>query len=94
MFLSDNRWINVIGVFDFREELKLYGRLNLVNTSTAHASTVVVHYLLPAYTTFVAVNDWTVLQPTATVTAVGGVDLSVSKILLVYVISLYLLSKL
>lgn len=85
-----------VGVFDFREELKLSGRLNLVNTSTAHASTVVVHYLLPTYTTFVAVNEWTVLQPTATVTAAGGVDLSVSKEpnIPVRVFSLYLLSKL
>lgn len=64
-------------ILHFREEMKIYGWLNLANTSTAHASSVVVHYHLPVYCTFVAVNDWTVLQPTATVTASGGVDLTV-----------------
>ena len=57
--------------------MKIYGWLNLANTSTAHASSVVVHYHLPVYCTFVAVNDWTVLQPTATVASSGGVDLTV-----------------
>ncbi|XP_062617688.1 uncharacterized protein LOC134279333 [Saccostrea cucullata] len=57
-------------------ELKLYGTLNLVNTSKAHASSVVVHFLLPPYTSLVALNEWTVLQPSVAVTATGGVDLT------------------
>lgn len=67
----------IYALFRFSHELTLYGRLNLVNTSSAHASSVVVHYLLPTYTAFVAVNEWTVLQPNAAVTVAGGVDLTV-----------------
>lgn len=56
------RWINVnkCGVFDFREELKLYGWLNLVNIFIVYVLMVVVYYLLLIYIMFVVVNEWMV----------------------------------
>lgn len=49
-----------VGVFDFREELKLYGWLNLVNIFIVYVLMVVVYYLLLIYIMFVVVNEWMV----------------------------------
>lgn len=84
-----------VGVFDFREELKLYGWLNLVNIFIVYVLMVVVYYLLLIYIMFVVVNEWMVFQFIVIVIVVGGVDFLVLKEfnILVCVFSLYLLLK-